>query len=250
MKKKTEESESTSNLIRCDICNQLYKEDKVVSSLGIRKEVQSILEEKNPVWNEHSSVCTNDYNKARVTYVRRIMEEEIGSIHSLEQEVINSVTESNLISANDNDSYVEKLSLGDQIADKVAKFGGSWSFIITFFLVMLGWIMGNAAILIRSPFDPYPFILLNLVLSCLAAIQAPIIMMSQNRQETKDRIRSENDYKVNLKSEIEIRTLHEKVDHLLMNQRSKMIQVQEIQMEILGEINDQLKSQNGIGKKL
>ncbi|WP_241547824.1 DUF1003 domain-containing protein [Leptospira stimsonii] len=178
------------------------------------------------------------------------MEEEIGSIHSLEQEVINSVTESNLISANDNDSYVEKLSLGDQIADKVAKFGGSWSFIITFFLVMLGWIMGNAAILIRSPFDPYPFILLNLVLSCLAAIQAPIIMMSQNRQETKDRIRSENDYKVNLKSEIEIRTLHEKVDHLLMNQRSKMIQVQEIQMEILGEINDQLKSQNGIGKKL
>ncbi|WP_241686733.1 DUF1003 domain-containing protein [Leptospira stimsonii] len=237
-------------MIRCDICNQLYKEDKVVSSLGIRKEVQSILEEKNPVWNEYSYVCTNDYNKARVTYVRRIMEEEIGSIHSLEQEVINSVTESNLISANDNDSYVEKLSLGDQIADKVAKFGGSWSFIITFFLVMLGWIMGNAAILIRFPFDPYPFILLNLVLSCLAAIQAPIIMMSQNRQETKDRIRSENDYKVNLKAEIEIRTLHEKVDHLLMNQWSKMIQVQEIQTEILGEISDQLKSQNGIGKKL
>lgn len=92
-----------------------------------------------------------------------------------------------------------------------------------------------------KPFDPYPFILLNLILSCLAAIQAPIIMMSQNRQEKKDRIRSENDYKINLKSEIEIRTLHEKVDHLLLDQWSKMMRIQEIQLEILKEISNKIK---------
>ncbi|AVQ10510.1 PF06210 family protein [Leptospira santarosai] len=106
---------------------------------------------------------------------------------------------------------------------------------------MSAWIFGNVTFLTKSSFDPYPFILLNLILSCIAALQAPIIMMSQNRQEAKDRIRSENDYKINLKAEIEIRTLHEKVDHLLLNQWSKMIEVQEIQMEILGEISNQLK---------
>jgi uncharacterized membrane protein len=102
------------------------------------------------------------------------------------------------------------------------------------------WIVMNSLLLLYKPFDPYPFILLNLILSCLAAIQAPIIMMSQNRQETKDRHRSENDYKINLKSEIEIRTLHEKVDHLLFDQWSKMIKTQEFQIEILEEIRNKV----------
>ncbi|EMJ97589.1 PF06210 family protein [Leptospira alstonii serovar Sichuan str. 79601] len=219
----------------------MYSKDKIVSSFAIRKEIETILKEKNFHWNSSSRVCFTDYNSARVNYVKKLMEQEIGSIQTLEQEVVNSVERSNLITSNNNEAYVEKLSIGDKISDMVAKFGGSWGFIISFFIVMIVWISGNAVILVKDPFDPYPFILLNLILSCLAALQAPVIMMSQNRQEAKDRIRSENDYKINLKAEIEIRTLHEKVDHLLLNQWSKMIEIQEIQMEILGEISSHLK---------
>jgi uncharacterized membrane protein len=103
-------------------------------------------------------------------------------------------------------------------------------------VILLTWIGVNSLVFIIRPFDPFPFILLNLILSCLAAIQAPIIMMSQNRQEKKDRLRSESDYKINLKAEIEIRTLHEKVDHLLLDQWSKMMKIQELQMEMLQEV--------------
>lgn len=105
------------------------------------------------------------------------------------------------------------LNLGDRLADRVASFGGSWTFIAAFFGLLLGWIVLNIVGL-RHPFDPYPFILLNLVLSCLAAIQAPVIMMSQNRKEQRDRLRAIHDYRVNLKAEHEIRLLHEKIDAL------------------------------------
>jgi uncharacterized membrane protein len=117
----------------------------------------------------------------------------------------------------------------------VAEFGGSWTFILSFFFVLLLWIGVNAALLAR-PFDPYPFILLNLVLSCLAAIQAPIIMMSQNRQEDKDRMRSENDYRTNLKAELEIRHLHEKMDYLVLHQWQRLLEIQELQLELMEAI--------------
>ena len=142
-----------------------------------------------------------------------IIEEESGNIKELEKDVLKSINDNELITENINTSLKEKMSVGDKISDKVASFGVSWKFIIIFFLVLGFWIILNSIILLRKAFDPYPFILMNLILSCVAAIQAPIIMMSQNRQEKKDRIRSESDYKVNLKAEIEIRTLHEKVDH-------------------------------------
>jgi uncharacterized membrane protein len=102
-------------------------------------------------------------------------------------------------------------------------------------VVLILWIILNAAVLVQKPFDPYPFILLNLVLSCIAAIQAPVIMMSQNRQEAKDRLRSEYDYRVNLKAELEIRQLHEKMDHLLMTQWQRLLEIQEMQMELIEE---------------
>lgn len=105
-------------------------------------------------------------------------------------------------------------TLGERIADRVAEFGGSWTFIITFLSFMLVWISVNTMQLLKSAFDPYPFILLNLLLSCLAALQAPVIMMSQNRQEAKDRERAKQDFEINQKAEAEIRTLHHKLDHL------------------------------------
>jgi uncharacterized membrane protein len=132
--------------------------------------------------------------------------------------------------------FQKKLSFGERLADHIADFGGSWTFISLFGAFILIWIVINTILLIVRPFDPYPFILLNLMLSCLAAVQAPIIMMSQNRQEARDRLRSESDYRVNLKAELEIRHLHEKLDHLLQHQWERLIEIQQIQIELMNEL--------------
>jgi uncharacterized membrane protein len=149
---------------------------------------------------------------------------------------VNSIKEQELISKNVHIESEQKLSFGDRMSDRIAGFAGGWVFIFSFFCVLLLWIGVNSWLLIWRPFDPYPFILLNLVLSCLAAIQAPVILMSQNRQEARDRIRAEHDYIVNLKAELEIRHLHEKMDHLLMNQWQRLLEIQQIQTDLMEEL--------------
>jgi uncharacterized membrane protein len=226
--------------IKCSICNKIFPEDQLIIGHGIRHEIEKLIMNDHPDWNDNSRICKDDFNIFRIKYITNIVEEEKGSIETLEDEVIKSIKENDIITFN-TAVVKEPIAVGDRISDKVALFGGSWKFIITFFTILFAWILINSFYLIFKPFDPFPFILLNLILSCIAAIQAPIIMMSQNRQEMKDRIRSENDYKINLKSEIEIRTLHEKVDHLLLDQWSKMMKIQEIQIEILEEIKSKIK---------
>ena len=135
----------------------------------------------------------------------------------------------------------EVLTKGQSISDKVAKFGGSWKFIILFSIVLFIWITFNTLAPNKADFDPYPFILMNLILSCIAALQAPIIMMSQNRQEEKDRKRSENDYLINLKAELEIRSLHQKIDLLLEEQIQVLFDTQKKQLELLEAIDHKLK---------
>jgi uncharacterized membrane protein len=132
-------------------------------------------------------------------------------------------------------------SFGSRVADKVALFGGSWKFIISFLLFMGLWVAMNFYFL-RQSFDPYPFILLNLILSTIAALQAPVILMSQNRKEAKDRQRAVNDYLINLKSEIEVRRLHEKIDLLVADQMKTLFAIQKVQMEIMEEIREKMKS--------
>lgn len=227
------------NQAMCEICKGRFPESDLISEHAMRHEIESIIQASYPTWNSESRICKNDFDTFRTRYLVNIIEEEKGSIEVLEQAVIDNIKGNEIITLNTNLSR-EPETFGERVADAVAAFGGSWKFIITFFSLLVLWIIGNSVYLLFRPFDPYPFILLNLILSCLAAIQAPIIMMSQNRQETKDRLRSENDYKINLKSEIEIRTLHEKVDHLLLDQWSKMVQIQEIQIEILEEIRNRL----------
>lgn len=228
---------------RCNICNKSFPEDQLILGHGIRHEIEKLIMSDYPEWNDKSRICKDDFDTFRMKYIVKIIEDENGSVEGLKDAVISSIRENELISSDVN-VQLQPLKVGEKIADGVAAFGGSWRFIILFFCVLLGWILLNVALLFSKPFDPYPFILLNLILSCLAAIQAPVIMMSQNRQEKKDRIRSENDYKVNLKSEIEIRTLHEKVDHLLLDQWSKMMKIQEIEIELLQEIRDRSKNNN------
>jgi uncharacterized membrane protein len=121
------------------------------------------------------------------------------------------------------------------LADRIAAIGGSWAFILLFCATLVAWITANTVVLTTAPFDPYPFILLNLVLSCVAALQAPIIIMSQNRQEAKDRVRAEHDYRINLKAELEIRHLHEKLDHLLLHQWQRLLEIQQVQTEMIEE---------------
>lgn len=154
-------------------------------------------------------------NPSKIDIIRTVMEdveEDIGS-----EEMIHLILQRQF-SKNTDKKVSEQLTFGQRAADAIAHFAGSWTFILVFLSVILLWVLGNVYFLFRS-FDPYPFILLNLVLSCVAAIQAPLIMMSQNRQEEKDRQRAENDYIVNLKSEIIVEDLHRKLDELLKNQR-------------------------------
>ncbi|MGZ8541716.1 MAG: DUF1003 domain-containing protein [Chitinophagaceae bacterium] len=127
------------------------------------------------------------------------------------------------------------------LADKVASFGGSWKFIIIFFSFLVAWMLINIWWFHNRGFDPFPFILLNLLLSCIAAIQAPVIMMSQNRQEAKDRNRAEHDYKVNLKAEVEIRMLHEKIDHMLLHQNKRFFEIQKVQIELMESISKMIR---------
>src|SRR5262249_49831400 len=151
----------------------------------------------------------------------------------LDREVAESIAKQDTIAENVEDDFLEHRTLGQRLSDHLASFGGSWTFLMSFGAFLLVWMGINIAIGEIKSFEPYPCILLNLVLSCLAAIQAPIIMMSQKRQEAKDRLRARNDYQVNLKAELEIRHLHEKLDHLITKQWQRLAEIQQIQLEML-----------------
>ncbi len=188
--------------------------------------------------HEAETIAEEELNRFRMEYVAHVLREEVGEITELERQVIESMRERELLSENIDAEFERRLSAGEWCADKLAQFGGSWKFIILFAGVLIGWIAVNASVLANRGFDPYPFILLNLVLSSVAALQAPVIMMSQNRVEERDRIRAEHDYKINLKAELEIRHLHEKMDHLLKNVVTRLFETQQIQLDLLRQLTD------------
>jgi uncharacterized membrane protein len=190
-----------------------------------------------PDWSTDSFICIVDLNHVRAQYVQDVIKKDKGELSELDEQVINSIRNQELVSHNINTEYDQLLTAGERLSDKLADFGGSWRFIIIFAVILVLWIVLNSIVLLLKPFDPYPFIFLNLILSCLAAIQAPIIMMSQNRQEVRDRLHAEHDYRINLKAELEIRNLHDKIDHLLTNQWQRLLEIQEIQMDLLEEIS-------------
>jgi uncharacterized membrane protein len=220
----------------CQICKGQKKLSEVIPAELVREAVVETIRKTYPDWSSSGFICISDLNQFRANYVKNVLEKEKGEISTIEEQVIRSVKENELLSKNINTEFEQKLTFGERLADKIADFGGSWNFIVIFGGVLLVWVAVNSMILIWRPFDPYPFILLNLVLSCLAAIQAPVILMSQNRQESRDRLRSEHDYLINLKAELEIRHLHEKIDHLLMNQWQRLLEIQQIQMELMEEL--------------
>ncbi|OGO07061.1 MAG: hypothetical protein A2Z76_01915, partial [Chloroflexi bacterium RBG_13_56_8b] len=176
----------------------------------VREPLVEIIRKTHPDWSSSGFICLADLDQVRADYVKNVLETEKGELSTLEEEVIKSLKEQELLSENINVEFNQKLTFGQRLSDKLSNYAGSWGFIIIFGIVILLWIIINTVLLVFRHFDPYPFILLNLVLSCLAALQAPVILMSQNRQESRDRLRAEYDYRVNLKAELEIRNLHEK----------------------------------------
>ncbi len=219
----------------CHVCHRRFPASQLRPWVSVRPGVSELIGQRVPGWGEGRHICREDLAQFRAAYVEQLLEQERGELGDLDREVIESLAEGQLISRNPAEEIAERATFGERTADRVAEFGGSWAFIISFVVVLLGWITLNVVGLLARPFDPYPFILLNLVLSSLAAIQAPVIMMSQRRQETKDRMRAENDYRINLKAELEIRQLHEKFDHQLVHQWAKLAELQQIQIELLEE---------------
>ena len=225
-----------SSTVVCPICQKQKKRSEMIAGELVRGPIAEMIQKAYPDWSLSGFICTTDLNEFRARYVREALEKDKGELSALEEQVSRSVKEQELLSKNVNLEFERKLTVGEHLADGLAKYAGSWKFMIGFGLVLVLWITLNSWLASRA-FDEYPFILLNLCLSCLAAIQAPVIMMSQNRLEAKDRMRAEHDYVVNLKAELEIRSLNEKMDHLLVNQWQRLLEIQQVQTELMQEIS-------------
>ena len=220
----------------CAICEKSFPRRVLYPLAAVSPKVLQEIEAEHPQIDHSTYICKEDLTAARMRYVQRLLVSEKGELSGLEMGVLESMADHEVLAADIREDFVEQLTFGQRLADKIATFGGSWTFLITFFSFLLIWIGINTAVLLTRPFDPFPFILLNLLLSCIAAIQAPVIMMSQNRQEAKDRILGEHEYQINLKAELEIRHLHEKVDHLMMQQWERLVEIQQVQIELLQEL--------------
>jgi uncharacterized membrane protein len=222
----------------CAVTGKTMPVSRLIPVGALRPAICERLLRLHPDLTAQAMVSDEPVNDARLDYVRTVLASQLGELSHLDEEVLESLHKHELLSSRSlaGPDVDRAARLGDRVADKIASFGGSWRFIIGFGIFLLVWVLTNIWVLTSHPFDPYPFILLNLILSCIAALQAPVIMMSQNRQEARDRQRAENDYKINLKAELEIRHLHEKMDYLLHHFATRLMEVQQIQLDLMREL--------------
>lgn len=231
-------------MLKSSISNKGIKESESVTGKDIREGVFNLIKNDYPDFSIDSIISIDELNRYRRLYLTKLVEQEKGELAKIDLDVMKAIRNNSILSENIEPDIEAKRTTGQKLADIIAAFGGSWTFITVFFSFLILWMSINVWVLVTKPFDPYPFILLNLILSCLAAIQAPIIMMSQNRQEQKDRQRAINDYKINLKAELEIKLLNEKIDHLLVNQNKKLLEIQQVQIDYLEDLIKELKNKN------
>jgi uncharacterized membrane protein len=233
-------------LVSCALCQRKTVSSEISPGSLHGSAFTDFVHTEVPSWTADQPICHRCLNRFRAQFVAHIITQQKGELTQLEKEVISSLEKQALVSENINTQFDESLTRGELLADRLASFGGSWGFIGLFLGILVVWIAFNVVASGKTQFDPYPFILLNLCLSCIAALQAPVIMMSQNRQESKDRFRSEQDYLVNLKAELEIRNLSRKLDQLISHQWERLLEIQTIQTELLEELFEvQRKIQNG-----
>jgi uncharacterized membrane protein len=218
---------------QCPICKKQRPVSDGMYGELIDDPIAEIIRKTHPGWPERGITCLSCLDHYGSKLAQDTLEASKGDLSDLEDEVVKSLEEHQVLSKNVNVEFDRGLTLKERVADKVAEFGGSWTFIGIYVAVLMAWIGVNSVGWFLRPFDPYPYIFLNLVLSAVAAMQAPVILMSQNRQDAKDRLRSEHDYRVNLKAELEIRQLSAKMDKLLTKQWSTLLKMQQTQIELL-----------------
>ncbi len=228
---------SSPTMRTCAIRNTCVAESDCIPCTALRPSLLRFVQKQHPQLKDTDWIAKDELPELRADYVEAALSEEIGEITDLERAVIESLKQHEILSTNPDDrEALARRTVGERLADHIASFGGSWRFIISFGIFIVLWIIGNIVFLGTSSPDPYPFILLNLILSCLAALQAPVIMMSQNRVEARDRQRAEMDYQINLKAELEIRQIHEKLDHLLHHHSERLLEIQQIQTDLLRQL--------------
>ena len=220
----------------CQICGEYKRKSDLVPAALIQTSIADVIVKEHPVWSPEGYICHADLNRFRMGYIRDILEKEKEEYSSLEETVRHGGKEEDHLPKNINVEFERKLTFGEHLSDKIAGFAGSWTFIAVFAGIIFLWVTLNTYILLSRPFDPYPYILLNLVLSVLTAVQAPVIIMSQNRQEMRDRLHAERDYQVSIHTELEIHRLHRKIDYLLKSQGQRLMEIQNIQVELLEEL--------------
>jgi uncharacterized membrane protein len=233
------------NTFRSDLSGKEFPENERVSAKNLRQSLLHFINKTHPNFSKSCFLSIEEMNEYREKYISEFLNKKLGNLTEVEKQVIQSVSKNTMISTEVEEDEKE-ITFGQKLADKVAEFGGSWGFIIFFMTFLVAWILLNVFWLSNHGFDPYPFILLNLILSCIAAIQAPVIMMSQNRQEEKDRERAKKDYKINLKSELEIRELHEKIDHLIIHYQQDLLEIQKTQIDLLENILHNVKKEENL----
>lgn len=220
----------------CQICGKQKKKTDLVSAELIQTSIINKITKEHPTWSVEGYICHTDLNRFRKEYIRELLEKEKNEYTSLKETDKLSVKEGDHLPKSINIEFERELTFGEHLADRIAGFAGSWSFIAVFAGIIFLWVTLNSYILLTRPFDPYPYILLNLFLSVLTAIQAPIIIMSQNRLEMRDRLHDERDYQVSLHTDLEIHRLHKKIDYLMTSQGQRFMEIQNIQVELMDEL--------------
>jgi uncharacterized membrane protein len=219
--------------VTCSLCNNVVDGRTLASPQKLENRILDLIRQDRPEWEAKRGICRDCLEQYRAKKFVGYLEAEYQKLSDLEQAVVSKITRRDRVSTRVHAEIETEMTVGERVADRVAQFGGSWKFISLFGGILVTWMFVNAWVLARHPFDPYPFILLNLVLSTLAALQAPVIMMSQNRQAHKDRHHAQQDYEVNLMAEIEIRDLHDKLDSLRFKQWHELWHIQKRQIELL-----------------
>lgn len=219
--------------VNCSLCGSLVEGRTLASPQKLENKILDLIKLDRPDWEAKRGICPSCLEQYRAKKFVNYLEAEYQKLSEIEHSIVSKITRRGRVSRVVHAEFDAKMTLGERVADKVAQFGGSWGFIGLFGGILLAWMAVNTFVLVGRPFDPYPFILLNLVLSTLAALQAPVIMMSQNRQAAKDRMHAQQDYEINLMAEIEIRDLHDKLDSLRFKQWHELWHIQKRQIELL-----------------
>ena len=223
--------------VTCSLCQTLVEGRTLFSAQKMEMPLFDLIKRERPEWPGDRGICPHCHDEYRAKKMLSYLEQEYYKISEMERAVVTKIARRGRVARLVDQEYEAQMTVGEHVADKVARFGGSWTFILTFLGVLLVWMAINTWLLVRHRFDPYPFILLNLVLSTIAALQAPVIMMSQNRQAEKDRLQATQDYEINLMAEMEIRDLHDKLDGLRNRQWHELWHLQQRQLELLEHLH-------------